>query len=111
MLKMQCGATAEARAASAVMMILPSPDRKVTIQGALGHLELMKASEGNRMSPISVQAGLNYVLKVLQSLAMGISLETKSDEVSKMSRDCVWHFSAISCAGQESQSPARRHRM
>ena len=91
-LRMLCGATAEARAAGQIMQILPDHDRQVEMLHAIGRLEILKVSEANKMSPVSVQAGLNYVTQVLQSLNMGISLEVRQQEVSKLTRDCIALF-------------------
>ena len=86
---MQCGGAAEQRAASTIMQILPSPVRPAEIGNVLSRLNLLRATPAMKMSPVGTHAGLNYVLKELTQLSQGHPLEFKSDEVSKLSRDCV----------------------
>ena len=87
-----CGATAEARAAASIMILLPSEDRHVGIPQVRGQLEVLQASEQMRFSPVNVQAGLTFLLKLLGTMEMGIPLGINTEEVSKLARDCIASF-------------------
>ena len=87
-----CGATAESRASATILAELPTAERRRSIFEAKGALEFLQASEGFKFSPVNCQAGLKFVLKLLDTLHLGIPNEIVVEEVSSLARDCIASF-------------------
>ena len=92
LLKMLCGATADSRASSQIMLALPSPDRDTSVAQALSVLEGHAASQAMKLSPAGVQASLKFIVTHLGNLNMGIPLHIDLASCSKLARGALAAF-------------------
>ena len=106
LLKLLCGATAESRASSTIMLALPSKDRDMEIAVALSVLEGHASSAAMKLSPPGVQASLKFIVTHLTNLNLGISMGVDLASCSKLARGALQQFEFfcvvdIGCCGAE----------
>ena len=92
MLKMLCGATADSRASSQIMLALPSADRDTSVAQALSVLEGHAASQAMKLSPAGIQASLKFIVTHLGNLNMGIPLNIDLASCSKLASGALAAF-------------------
>ena len=86
LLRSIAGASAEGRAAAAVVAELPSAERSVTIAQAKARLDAMQIAQAFKLSPLGVQASVGMICRVLGSLSMGVAVDERPEQCSSLVR-------------------------
>ena len=86
-----CGASAETRASTKILLELPTAERHITLQQSLQRLEAMEGGQAIKMSPAGVSAALRFIVKNIGQLQLGIGL-TDMKTCSALARRALQNF-------------------